>query len=81
MIKQLLIATLLLLSAPALAGDVGKRFPSEKKTLPDPVTGIPLTFLSPWLGITCAALVAVFWFLPESRLDRLFDGRAGHDQR
>ncbi|MEP7006926.1 MAG: TMEM175 family protein [Sphingomonas bacterium] len=43
--------------------------------------GIPLTFLSPWLGIACAALVAVFWFLPESRLDRLFDGRAGHDQR
>lgn len=34
--------------------------------------GIPLTFLSPWLGIACAALVAVFWILPWSGLDRLF---------
>lgn len=34
--------------------------------------GIPLTFLSPWLGVACAAVVAVFWMLPWSFLDRLF---------
>jgi uncharacterized membrane protein len=43
--------------------------------------GIPLTFLSPWLGIVCAALVALLWFLPKSPFDRLFDGRgAGQTQ-
>ncbi len=35
--------------------------------------GHPLTFLSPWLGITCAGLVAILWFLPEGPLDRLFE--------
>jgi oligogalacturonide lyase len=30
---------------PALA-QIGRRFPSEKKIVPDPVTGIPLTFLT-----------------------------------
>jgi len=35
--------------------------------------GIPLTFLSPWLGVACAAVVALFWFLPKSPLDPLFD--------
>ena len=34
--------------------------------------GIPLTFVSPWLGLTCAALVAILWFLPKSPLDALF---------
>ncbi|TCM21953.1 putative membrane protein [Novosphingobium sp. PhB165] len=34
--------------------------------------GIPLSFITPWLGVACAALVAVFWMLPWSRLDRLF---------
>jgi uncharacterized membrane protein len=34
--------------------------------------GLPLSFVSPWLGIACAALVALFWCLPSSRLDRLF---------
>jgi uncharacterized membrane protein len=34
--------------------------------------GLPLTFVSPWLGIGCAALVAILWFLPESPLDGLF---------
>ena len=34
--------------------------------------GLPLSFVSPWLGIACAALVAMFWCLPSSRLDRLF---------
>ncbi|WP_334182322.1 TMEM175 family protein [Novosphingobium sp.] len=34
--------------------------------------GIPLTYLSPWLGVACAAVVAMFWMLPWSVLDRLF---------
>ncbi len=34
--------------------------------------GIALTLALPWLGIACAALVALFWCLPFSRLDRLF---------
>lgn len=34
--------------------------------------GIPLTFVSPWLGIACAVIVAILWFLPHSRIDRLF---------
>ncbi|PZQ55033.1 MAG: DUF1211 domain-containing protein [Novosphingobium pentaromativorans] len=34
--------------------------------------GIPLTLLSPWLGVACAALVAGFWMLPWSAMDRLF---------
>jgi uncharacterized membrane protein len=37
------------------------------------VAGIPLSFLSPWLGIVCAALVALFWCMPKSSFDRLFD--------
>ncbi|AJP74468.1 hypothetical protein TS85_11925 [Sphingomonas hengshuiensis] len=36
------------------------------------VAGLPLTLVSPWLGLGCAAVVAVFWFLPRSRLDDLF---------
>jgi uncharacterized membrane protein len=36
------------------------------------VLGIPLTFLSPWAGIACAVIVAILWFLPASRIDRLF---------
>jgi uncharacterized membrane protein len=34
--------------------------------------GIPLTFVSPWLGIGCALLVAVLWFLPRSPIDDWF---------
>lgn len=34
--------------------------------------GIPLTLVSPWLGIACAVIVAILWFLPHSRIDRLF---------
>jgi uncharacterized membrane protein len=41
------------------------------------VTGIALTFVSPWLGIACAAIVAVLWFVPDSPFDALFDGRGG----
>ena len=36
--------------------------------------GVPLTFVSPWLGVGAAALVAVLWFLPRSPIDGLFDG-------
>ncbi len=35
-------------------------------------TGIGLTFISPWLGIACAVIVAILWFLPQSALDELF---------
>ena len=35
----------LLLTASAVA-QIGTRFPSEKKIIPDPVTGVPLTFLT-----------------------------------
>ncbi len=41
------------------------------------IAGMPLSFVSPWLGIGCAALVAAFWCLPSSRLDRLFLPKAG----
>jgi uncharacterized membrane protein len=34
--------------------------------------GIPLTFITPWLGIAAAALVAGFWVLPVGPVDRLF---------
>jgi len=37
-------------------------------------TGIALSFVSPLLGLGCAALVAIFWFLPTSSLDNLFEG-------
>ena len=36
------------------------------------VLGIALSFVSPALGLACAALVAIFWCLPRSPLDRLF---------
>ena len=39
--------------------------------------GMPLTLISPWLGIACVAIVAVLWFLPRSPFDPLFDWRAG----
>ncbi|CAN5378324.1 TMEM175 family protein [soil metagenome] len=41
------------------------------------LAGFPLTFLSPWLGIGTAVLVAILWFLPSSPLDRVFSG-SGH---
>lgn len=44
--------------------------------------GIPLTYISPWLGIGCAVLVAILWFLPTSSIDLLFDGaKAGQPPR
>ena len=36
------------------------------------LTGVGLTFVSPWLGIGCALLVALLWFLPRSPIDNLF---------
>jgi hypothetical protein len=38
------------------------------------IIGVPLTFVSPWLGIGCALLVAILWFLPRSPIDDWFDG-------
>ena len=38
------------------------------------LAGIPLTFVAPWLGIVCAGLVAILWFLPKSPIDALFAG-------
>jgi len=35
-----------LLLASTASAQIGRRFPSEKKIVPDPVTGIPLTFLT-----------------------------------
>ncbi|MGL4313969.1 MAG: TMEM175 family protein [Sphingomonas sp.] len=37
--------------------------------------GMPLTLISPWLGIGCAVIVAVLWFLPVGPLDLIFDDR------
>ncbi|MGN6820253.1 MAG: TMEM175 family protein [Sphingomonas sp.] len=36
------------------------------------VTGGALTFVSPWLGIAAAAIVAILWCMPKSPLDALF---------
>lgn len=36
------------------------------------LAGLPLAFVSPALGIACAGLVALLWFLPKSPIDRLF---------
>ncbi len=40
-------------------------------------SGLVLTFVSPWLGIASAVIVAILWFLPDSPFDALFDDRAG----
>lgn len=46
--KLLRYCLLLALSctAPFANAQIGKRFPSEKRVVPDPVTGVPLTFLT-----------------------------------
>lgn len=36
------------------------------------VAGLALAFVAPAAGLACAALVALFWCLPTSRLDALF---------
>jgi oligogalacturonide lyase len=48
---RLLVATVLVFSAAVLSASVasaqiGRRFPSEKKIISDPVTGVPLSFLT-----------------------------------
>jgi uncharacterized membrane protein len=40
-------------------------------------SGVALTFVASWLGIGCAVIVAILWFLPDSPFDKLFDGRGG----
>lgn len=42
----LLLCTLVAALALPAHGQIGRRFPSEKKIVPDPVTGVPLTFLT-----------------------------------
>lgn len=37
------------------------------------LAGLPLAFVSPWLGIACAGIVAVLWILPVGPLDLMFD--------
>ena len=48
--SKLLFATLSLFAASSIclpaSAQMGRRFPSEKKVVPDPVTGVPLTFLT-----------------------------------
>jgi uncharacterized membrane protein len=41
------------------------------------IAGLGLTFVSPWLGIGCAVIVAVLWFLADGPFDQLFDDRGG----
>jgi uncharacterized membrane protein len=36
------------------------------------LAGAGATFVSPWLGIAAATIVAILWFLPKSPLDALF---------
>jgi oligogalacturonide lyase len=40
------VSASLLLLASAATAQIGTRFPSEKKIVPDPVTGVPITFLT-----------------------------------
>lgn len=36
------------------------------------LAGAALTFIAPPLGLGCAMLVALLWFLPDARIDRVF---------
>jgi len=40
------LAAVMLFAASAVFGQMGRTWPSEKKIVPDPVTGLPLTFLT-----------------------------------
>lgn len=44
--RTVLVISLCALSSTLASAQIGRRFPSEKKVVPDPVTGIPLTFLT-----------------------------------
>ena len=43
---RLLTCALVLLTMSTASAQMGRRWPSEKKVVPDPVTGLPLTFLT-----------------------------------
>lgn len=47
-VRQIRIAAcfVALIAAPAAFAQMGRTWPSEKKIVPDPVTGLPLTFLT-----------------------------------
>jgi oligogalacturonide lyase len=45
-VVRLVPVVLALACVPFAAAQLGTRFPSEKKVVPDPVTGVPLTFLT-----------------------------------
>jgi len=45
-LRAALLVGLTALLASTASAQIGRRFPSEKKIIPDPVTGIPLTFLT-----------------------------------
>ena len=44
--RSAVILSGILLVLTTASAQIGRRFPSEKKIVPDPVTGIPLTFLT-----------------------------------
>jgi oligogalacturonide lyase len=41
-----ILLVLIVFSATTLPAQIGQRFPSEKKVVTDPVTGVKLTFLT-----------------------------------
>src|SRR5215217_8698908 len=45
-LRLLIVAGALTIGATNAAAQIGRRFPSEKKTVKDPVTGVALTFLT-----------------------------------
>lgn len=34
---------------------------------------IPLSFIAPWIGIVCYVLVAIMWFIPDTRVEKVAD--------
>lgn len=46
LIRQVVFVGVALFVLQPLVAKLGERFPSEKKVIPDPVTGVPLTFLT-----------------------------------
>jgi oligogalacturonide lyase len=46
MLIRHVLAALLSLAAAAATAQIGQRFPSERRVVPDPVTGVPLIFLT-----------------------------------
>ncbi len=44
--RHVLIGAAAVLFVGVASAQIGTRFPSEKKVVPDPVTGVPLTFLT-----------------------------------